>query len=338
MNTCQTGGSIVERILLEIREGPLPRAFLVHGSELFWHHQILKALKGRILAEQLPDWNWSVFYGNKDFEEGPLLAELATVPWGGTTKIVVLREANQIPAATLERVAQWMEDHPQANCLALFLEQLDQRLRFVKILGKLARVISCAPLQGEDLLRYIQDYCRQHGKRLPRPAAELFLERVGSSLLFIHNELEKLFVLTGEELEIREADIRSLTSFSPAQIAKNTVFQMTDFLVQGKRQEALQVLEVLLKAGEPPLRILPLIERQLRLVLAAKTTTAPLDETARQMGENSSFALKKIKPYAKNYTLEKIFADFAAVTYADREMKLGAPGDQVLAELIVRLT
>ena len=321
-----------------MKKDPLPRVFLVHGSEMFWHRQILAVLQERVFRGELGQWNWSVFYGSKDFEEEPLLVELATLPWGGTEKIVVLKEANLIPAATMERIALWLQNHPTGNCLALFFERLDNRLKFIKIIRKMAWEINCAALEGDSLQRYVQDYCLERGRKINRKAVDLFLERVGSDLSFVHNELDKLLALREGEEEIRKEDIESLTSLSPVQLARNTIFQMTDFLVQGERQKALQVLDLLLRAGEPPLRILPVIERQLRLVLAVKSGRVSLEEIASQMGESSTYPLKKIRPSLRRYTIDKIFQGLAAIIYADREIKLGEPGDQVLRELIVRLT
>jgi len=328
----------VQRVLENIKTKPLPRAFLVHGPETAWHEAVFKALREKIAAEGFIEWNWSLFIGTKDFDETPLLTDLAAIPWGGTAKIAILKEAHLIPAATMDKVAQWLENHPKANCLAVFLPRLDRRLKYVKTMQSIAWEIECLPLQGERLVRYVQDYCLSQSRRLQRPAVEALLARTGSGLFFIHNELDKLIAATEGRDEITRDDVLSLTSLSPAQIAGDAVFRMTDFLAQRKRREALEVLDLLLAAGESPLRILPLLERHLRLLLAAKTRTGSLEKTARQMGESSSYALQKIQAQAKKHSMPEIFAGFSHVVYADREMKLGAAGDQILRELIVKLT
>lgn len=328
----------MQKVLAKLATGPLPRVILAHGPEKVWHERVFEVLKGRNAQDPMAEWNWSVFNGSKDFDLEPFLAELAMMPWGDTVKIVVLREGELVPAGTMETVATWLDEHQKANALAIFLDKVDNRWKYLKTLRKFALEIECNTLQGEALVRYVLDYCFQQRKKMGRTTAELFLERVGTDLLTIHNELDKLVNFTEGREEITVEDLVAITSLSPSQIANNTIFQMTDLIVQKKRSEALQVLDLLLGAGEPPLRILPLIERQLRLVLAAKTSETRPEETARQMGESSAYALKKIEPYVKNFSLEEIFAGFEAVILADREMKLGTPGDQVLVDLIVKLT
>ncbi len=328
----------MQKILKKIETEPLPRVILVHGPETVWHDRIYATLKKRNNEDSLGQWNWSVFYGTKDFDLEGILVELATVSWGDSSKIVILRNGELVPAGTMEKIALWIEAHPNANCLALFMDKLDKRLKYPKILRKFALEIECEALEGDKLVRYVMDYCTEQGKAIKRDTAELFLERVGSDLLVIHNELEKLFALSNEREEITTQDVKAIASLSPGQVANHTVFQMTDLIVQKRRQEALEVLHLLMSTGEPALRLLPLIERQLRLILAAKTTTANLDDTAKQMGESNSYALKKILGHAKKYKIEEIFEGFRAVLHADRELKLGVPGEQVLTDLIIKLT
>jgi len=171
-----------------------------------------------------------------------------------------------------------------------------------------------------------------------RETAELLLSRVGTDLLMIHNELEKLFAFCQEQEEITPSVVENVSSLAPAQILNHTVFQMTDSLVQKNRQEALATLNSLLEAGEPALRILPLVERQLRLVLAAKTAETNLDDVAKQMGETNSYALKKVYKLAKTHEFPEIFRGFREVLWADRQLKQGVPGEQVMTDLIIRLT
>ena len=173
---------------------------------------------------------------------------------------------------------------------------------------------------------------------MKRSTCQLFVEKVGSNLLVVHNELDKLLALAHKETEITREHVQSITSMVPGQVENNTVFQLTDFIAHGKRAEAVGVLDVLINGGESPMRILPLIERQLRLILAAKTRTASIEETARQMGENSPYPLRKMVSAADNFTMEDLLDGFEAVVKADREMKLGVPGHKVLEELIVKLT
>ena len=328
----------MQEILRRIATGSLPQVLFVHGQELSWHHKIYMALKERNSKDSLGEWNWSLFQGSKDFELEPFLLELGMIPWGDTAKIVVLKEAEKIPVASMEKIVNFMTKNPRANFLAIFMEKVDNRWKYLKTLRQIALEVECAPLQEDGLVRYLTDFCSEQGKTMKRATAEFFLEWVGTNFLVIQKELDKLLAYCEDDQEINIAHIKSICSLSPGQIANNTIFQMTDLIMQKKRQEALEILRLLLEAGEPALRILPLIERQLRLLLAAKTSTVSLEETAKQMGESNAYALRKVEPHAKTFRMDELMAGFAAILHADRELKLGTAGEQVLTDLIIKLT
>lgn len=328
----------MQKIIAQLGSESLPRVMLIHGPETFWQERIFTTLKERNSLDPLGEWNWSVFVGEKEFDPEALFSELAMVPWGESTKIIVLKQADLIEAAIMNDLATWLEMHPHSNPLAIFLDKVDNRLKYVKTLRKFASELECKSLEGEELVRYVSDYAAEQGRLLNRTTAVSFLELVGSNLLTVHQELDKLINFTQGRDEITKEDLHSITSLSPGQIEQYTIFKMTDFIVQKKRAEALEVLDLLLSAGEPPFRILPLIERELRLLLAAKTSTTSIEQTAKQMGESSSYPLKKVLPHTKNFSLEELFAGFEAVVLGDRKMKLGSPGEEVLTDLIIKLT
>lgn len=328
----------VQKILKEIETQALPRVLFIHGPETVWHDRIFAALKKRNAEDSLAEFNWSLFHGDKEFDLEPLVYELGLVPWGTGPKIVVLKNAELIPAAVMDKLASWLQQNPEANHLSIFLSKVDNRLKYVKVLRPLAQEIKCEALEGEQLLRYVLDLCLEQGKKMKRRTAELFLSRVGTDLLLIQNELEKLFALSAGREEIIPSDVQGITSLSPGQVFDKAIFQMTDSIIEERRDEALEILGLLLGAGEAALRILPVIERQLRLVLAAITTTTGLEDTAKQMGESNPYALKKVHAQAQRYDLQRILAGFEAVLHADRELKLGVPGEQVLTDLIIKLT
>lgn len=325
-------------VFKKLESGPLPKVLLVHGPEQYWQDFVYRKLQERNSQDSFAEWNWSVFYGEKEFDLEALRVELGQIAWGGGSKIVVLKNSQDVPANAMEQLANWLAQLETSNCLALFFAKVDNRWRYLKTLRQYALEINCAPMERDALVRYVEDYCLVEGKKMSKSTVELFLSRTGSDLQVVHNELEKLLAFAAEYEEITPGHVRSITALWPEQIEKHTIFQMTDMIVEKKRDQALAVLNQLLAAGEPALRILPVIERQLRLVLAAKTSTTSIEKTAEQMGESSSFALKKVRSQARQMELDEIFAGFAAVVQADRELKLGAPGEQVLTDLIVKLT
>lgn len=329
---------VSESLLKRLAEESLPRVVFVHGEETVWQERVYELLKQRSARDSFGEWNWSVFYGSRELNLDALTTELATVPWGGASKIVVLRDAHLVPADTLHKLVKWLAGSPQTNCLALFFQRVDENWKFLPVLRELALEIQCVPLAAGQLAQYVQEYCQSQGKDMGEAAVKQFLARVGTNLQFVHQELDKLLTFAGSRTQITEEDVAEITAFWPDQIADHTIFQLTDALAQKKRPEALRVLRQLLGAGEAPLRILAMIERQLRLLLAAKTGGRDVELAAQEMGESRAYLLRRLRPQAAQFSLDELLAGFYAVLQADGELKLGASGEEVLTDLIIKLT
>jgi len=328
----------LQKVLESIKTGQLQKVYTVHGPEAAWHTAVYKALHDRVAESGFGDWNWSVYHGSKDFLVDELLTDMATLPWGSGEKVAVLKDAHLVPAEELERLAKWLKEHEPPGCLAAFFGKLDTRLRYAKLFLSLGMEINCNQLQGEELLRHIAGYCIARGKSISRAAGELFMEMAGSDLQFIHNELDKLISYAGEGQEITREMVQEVASLAPGEAEQNAVFAMTEQIAAGDQKAALAALDRLLDAGENPFRILPLIERELRLLLAAKTHSGNFEDTAKAMGERSPYPVRKAAKYAPRFSLDQLYQGFGAVVEADQEMKLGASGEAVLRDLVIRLT
>jgi len=222
--------------------------------------------------------------------------------------------------------------------LALFFHKVDLRLKYVKELKKMASEINCTPLSGRALEEFVIAYCDKRQRKISAEAVQVLLERVGTDLSFITLELDKLLNFVGDGGSISPDAIGQITSFAPGEIRQGAVFTLVDAIAAKDRAIALQILRKLIDAGEVPMRILPLIERQSRLLLAAKTRgSGSFEDTAKTMGESSVYPLKKVSRYATKFTVDELLAGFAEIIWADREMKLGGNGEYILEQLIASL-
>lgn len=322
----------------ELLQKDLAHVYLIHGDDNYRQQKIYQALYKRVESEGFSDWNWANISAtkNQDFDE--IIEQLQTTPWGNGAKVVAVTEADNLPADLLNKLVKWLEKHPSSNCLALFFNKLDRRLKAVKQLITMGTEIKCDPIKGEKLVRWVKDYLSLQDKKMSQEALEEFLVRVGNNLHLIANELDKLLVYVEANSSINVADVEAVTSVAPGQLEHGVIFRMVDAIAAREGETALAILRELLDGGEPPLRILPLIDRQLRLLLAAKTRgQLQTAQAAKIMGENQDYALKKIQRYQNNFTLEQLYSGFEQIIIADSELKYGADPEQTIAQLIIQL-
>src|SRR5205814_489571 len=106
----------------------------------------------------------------------------------------------------------------------------------------------------------------EHGKRLAPAARELVLRRAGTDVGVLSSELEKLCLAVGERDVISAEDVRG----SVLDLAESWIFDFTAALGAGQIGPALTLLRGLLEQGEPALRLLAMLAREVRLLLIAR--------------------------------------------------------------------
>ncbi|NLY10640.1 MAG: DNA polymerase III subunit delta [Firmicutes bacterium] len=327
------------RLLERYVKNELPRVLLIHGSEKQLQLQVFQELRDLVYQQPNADWNWSVWdCGDEQFEISNVLSDFGRVAWGGMKRVIIVRNTHLLPNPSLELIADSLNRVTDATCVALFFDNIDRRLNSTKVLLRLSVEIPCQEIKGEGLIRWITDWCLHHDVKIKREAVELLIKKVGTNLGFITSELDKLINYVGDSKTITVDDVEAIASPVPGLVEDGEIFLLTDALAVKDAQKALAHLKRLIDVGESPLRILPLIDRELRLLVAAKTMNGmTVEQTAKLMGESKHYSLGKIVRYAKDFDLEKLFERFYDVIEADRELKLGSDGEVVLEKLIVRI-
>ncbi|HHX01720.1 MAG TPA: DNA polymerase III subunit delta [Firmicutes bacterium] len=326
------------KIKQAILNEPLEQLYLIYGEDQYLQNDLFHALQQRAEQGGMPDWNWINFTADQDLQPADLINELLTPPWGAGPRIITLQDAHQLNADFLRKIADQIAKMPETNCLAMFFGRLDKRVKPVQQLLKTGVGIECQSLKGEHLVRWVQDYLSLRQKKMAPPVVQQFLNKVGTDLNLISNELDKLMILTAEKPAITEDDVVAVTSLAPGQLEHGGIFDLVTAIAAKDLKQALTILVQLLDAKEPPLRILPLIERQLYLLIAAKTRgRASTKAVAAAMNEKSDYALRQAEKYTKNFTLDELYFGLEQILIADGELKFGAEPEQIMEQLIINI-
>lgn len=323
--------------LRRIRAGKLSLVYLVHGSERYFRDRFCRVIHDWIEGEGFLEWNWVVLSGcDVSFEQ--VMQELTTGPWGAGSKVVMLPQAEDFLKSYGEKLVRSVKEKSFSTTLLLLCDKLDGRLKSIKELKKEVCEIVCEPLQGESLKRFVLDSLSLKQAKMTTKALDLFLLRVGENLLAIEQELDKLLLYVPRGQEIQDEHVEVLTSFWPEQLEQGLVFQFTDALAAKDEKKALGLLWQLLEGGEAPLKILPHVERTLRLLLVVCTESSKnLTVAAQLMGEKSDYPLKKASRYRESFSVEEILMGFSAIVQTDRDLKLGMKGELALEKLVLLL-
>ena len=190
---------------------------------------------------------------------------------------------------------------PEGHVLVLTAAAIDKRKRLYKTIAELGKIIAFAQVKGDlrqrtQLMTASRGILSAAGKSLTDRAWAVLGEKTGYDLRNSLSALEKLIIHAGERPVINEKDVLALIG----KTKEDTVFNLTAALTEKNIALCLTILDELMIRGTPPLMILAMLTRELRLLLQAKALlmTGALDGYDAKMDFNAFQA--KVYPRVKD--------------------------------------
>ena len=228
-----------------------------------------------------PAWqsiNLARLDGNDSAQAAQALEEARTPPFGGGDRVVVLQRSpfcNQCPAELAEQLEAALPLIPASCHLVLVSSgKPDARLRTTKALQKLVKAGEAreqsfqlpAVWDGAGQIELVQRTARELGLQLEPSAAEALSEAIGSDSARLASELEKLALYVGAEPGRKTPQPPITAAAVEALVGSHATnaLQVGDALLAGKPAEAVALVDALLVANEPALRIVATLCGQIR--------------------------------------------------------------------------
>ncbi|MDD2762276.1 MAG: DNA polymerase III subunit delta [Methylomonas sp.] len=146
------------------------------------------------------------------------------------------------------------------------LDTASQKTQWFQAVDNAGVVVQVWPLQGQDLLNWLQRRAERKGMRFDPDAVRSLASRIEGNLLAAAQEIEKLFILHGA-VKIDKA----LVEAAVADSARFDVFQLTDALLAGKFNRAVKILNGLKAEGVAAPVVLWALSREARSLSNVKS-------------------------------------------------------------------
>jgi len=240
-----------------------------------------RAVEALVAERTDPAWqsiNLARLDGNEATQASQALEEARTPPFGGGDRVVVLQRSpfcNQCPAELAEQLEAALPLIP-ANCHLVLVNsgKPDARLRTTKVLQKLVKAGEAreqsfqlpAVWDGAGQIELVQRTARELGLTLEHAAAEALSEAIGSDSARLASELEKLALYVGAEPGRKTPQPPITAAAVEALVGSHATnaLQVGDALLAGQPAEAVALVDALLVANEPALRIVATLCGQIR--------------------------------------------------------------------------
>ena len=175
--------------------------YFLMGEEPFYIDKISDYIAENVLESQEKEFNQSVLYG-KDLEVAQIISEAKQFPFGSKKRVVIIKEAQNIK--NIEDLESYL-NNPQPSTLLVICykyKKLDKRKKFTKTLVKKALLFESKRLYDNQVPDWITKYLTEKEHKIEEKASFMLAEFLGTELVNISNELDKLTLIVKKEEKI----------------------------------------------------------------------------------------------------------------------------------------
>lgn len=223
----------------------------------------------------------------------------------------LLKELNQDAKIRLENYSK----NVNKDCILLLIDTMSNKVfDFVKN----AEIVECK-VNDAFIFNHIQQKTQEYGCTIEMDCCKKLNDYCLGNLNRINLEIKKLCDYLGKNNEIT-SDLIDKQVFKDTELK---VFDLTNALSVKDASRALKILNDMLVANEPPIKILGLINGNFRRMLFAKINKGPNAELAKALNVKE-FAITKAKETASKFSAGQLKRILNLLLEADYNIKSGA--------------
>ena len=324
------------RFSSHLEEGKWAPVYLFTGES-----QLLMEEAWNGLLEKIVPQNARRFNGERlDAKEYPaqeVLARLGMLTMFGKRRILMVENVDAWAKDQRKPIMAYLKSPSPAGCLVLTKSQKKGWEEITTAVDAVGVVVQFPAISERELPRWLQEKAKGMQKVLSPDAAVFVVEHVGTDLHRLEQELQKLAAYVGSRERITLEDAGEVVSWQ----RNFTVFELLDFVSRGQPGQAIASLRKLLLAGEPPLVVISLLARQIRILWQIKDG---LDRGFKGPAIGAQLKLpgmvvNKYMAQASQFTQSRLYAMHRSLSEADLKMKTTAtPPEWIIESLVVHIS
>ena len=326
----------LNQLLARIAKGKPVAAIALLGSDAYLRDLCREKLIAAYVPPEMRDWALTRLSA-EDSGWDTVFERAQTRPMLAPHQLVIVEDADswqEMSEDALGDFAAYLADPAPFTVLVLEAADLDERRKFYKVLAEHALLVGLHA-SPEDAAKFVGQMAKDFGATVDDDAAALLADILDGELARIRVELEKLSLYAAGRT-ITSADVEALV----VSAKKYSVWQLADVLGSGKRAQALEFLDCLLREGEQPAGLVGALAWMYRKLIEASELGSGISgwQAARALGmppDRAEMALARARKIPRAQLLEGL----ASLAEADNRLKSGAKDERAVMEfLLARLT
>ncbi len=205
-------------------------------------------------------------------------------------------------------------NNPSDNILIFITDKINNRLKLVNDILKYFEVIKPKDLNSETFVKEnLEDY------QMDYPTIKYFLEKVGSNLENIQEELKKLKLYKLEEKTILKSDIDLITKKN----IESSIFDLIEAIIQKNKKRTYELYQYFINNGTEIFQILVLLSNQIRLIYNVKVLSNLSDALISQKLGVKEYPVKLARGKGYAYSKKELLTLLNNLAILDEDIKSG---------------
>ena len=325
----------LEALMRDARAGKFSPVHILIGQERFLIDRAVAALRKVSIGDGGAGFNDDVFHG-KSVNARALVQTANTLPMFATARFVLVRDVEDVPVAELDILAAYLLEPSPTTCVVFLGEKIDGRTRFAKAAKQSGALTEVQSLKGGALRSFAMSEAKERGHKLEADAADALGDAIGSDLSALDDALERLSLYVGANKPMQLGDVEACIS----RVRVETIWSLVDAVSAKNAKVALFSAQSMLADREPPLKILAMIARQLRMIARMRDAMAAGlrgPEAAKEAGA-PPFKAQELSESARRFSGPEIVRAFRLLAETDLALKGSKrPAEVVLEEMLIAL-
>lgn len=249
-----------------------------------------------------------------------------SLPMLSRHRLLVVYNASELRKTDLERSLPYFREPCPTTCLVFWAQKPPQSEKLAKLLQEKGALLELKARSESGAQAWIRDRVRKEAKDITAEAARVLIQRVGTQEGPLEGEIQKLLAFVGDKRIIQESDVEDVA----AEARSSTLFELTDALSENRSAHALRTLHRILEQGTPPLAVVGMLARQLRLLFTAVSAKqgVPLPAELQVPG----FVRERLFKQARVWSYTRLLKALKALLEVDVGMKSGRLDPEVLLD------
>ena len=338
-----------DRIMSDIAARRFAGIYLLMGEESYFIDQVADRLAATILDEAARTFNQITVYG-RDSDAGQIVNLCRQMPMMGQYEVVIVKEAQQLKG--IDRLSLYTQKPSPTTILVICHKEknVDKRSAFYKGCAANGVVLESVRPRDYEIASWLQQFIRRRGLEIDAKALSMLTDHLGTDILKIANELQKLTVSLPEgtkrisDRDI-EANIGISKDFNNFELCKavvtrdmNRALMIADHFARNPKENPLLLTVMALFNQFRDLFIV----NYLRWLTRHRNKPFPSDQELMSiLRKNNTFILGEIKQNASLWDNRKVFQVLGLLREYDAKSKGmasgGASDGELLRELLLKI-